>query len=72
MLTLAISSCDENTVMMGNSLTDQSDKFTIVTDTFAVGTRSSLLCLLTLSMSLHVLSSPTLFSHAVPTVIWGV
>ena len=40
MLTLAISSCDEDTVMMGNSLTDQSDKFTIVTDTFSVGTRS--------------------------------
>ena len=40
MFALAISSCDEDTVTMGNSLTAQADKFTIVTDTFNVGTRS--------------------------------
>jgi len=40
MLTLAISSCDEDTMTMGNSLTGEADKFTIFTDTFDVGTRS--------------------------------
>ena len=48
MLTLAISSCDETTTTMGNSLTRSIDKFTIVSDTFDVETRSimadSILC----------------------------
>jgi hypothetical protein len=40
MLTLAISSCDEDTATMGYSLTGEADRFTILTDTFAVSTRS--------------------------------
>ena len=40
MMTVAISSCDEDTTTMGNSLTDVIDQFTIVTDTFNVSTRS--------------------------------
>ena len=45
MLTLAISSCDEDTVDMGTSVTSSVDQFAVLADTF---------------------------SHAVPTVIWGV
>jgi hypothetical protein len=40
MLTVAISSCDEDTNNLGNSLTNPLDKFTITTDTFDVSTRS--------------------------------
>jgi len=40
MMTVAISSCDEDTTTMGNSLTNSVDKFAIVTDTFEVSTRS--------------------------------
>jgi hypothetical protein len=40
MLTFAISSCDESTTIMGNSLTDDVDQFTIATDTFVVATHS--------------------------------
>ena len=40
MMTIAISSCDENTTDMGASLTSTVDKFTIVADTFDVSTRS--------------------------------
>ena len=40
MATLAISSCDEETTTMGNSLTDPVDRFTVVPDTFPVATRS--------------------------------
>jgi len=37
---VAISSCDEDTGSLGNSLTSSVDKFTIMTDTFDVTTRS--------------------------------
>lgn len=40
MMTIAISSCDETTSYMGNSLTSAIDKFSIGTDTFNVYTRS--------------------------------
>ena len=40
MLTLAISSCDEDTVDMGTSLTSSVDQFTVLADTFDVSTRS--------------------------------
>ncbi len=40
MLTIAISSCDEDTDNLGTSLTNSVDKFTISTDTFPVSTRS--------------------------------
>lgn len=40
MLAVAISSCDEDTNNLGNSLTNPLDKFTITTDTFDVSTRS--------------------------------
>lgn len=48
MLALAISSCDEDTSNMGNTLTGTVDRFVIATDTFDVTTRSikadSVLC----------------------------
>ena len=37
---IAISSCDEDTASMGNTLTSDVDKFTFVADTFDVSTRS--------------------------------
>ncbi len=40
MLTLAISSCDEDTISMGTSLTNLSDQFTVTSDTFNITTRS--------------------------------
>ena len=40
MLTIAISSCDENTSTMGYSLTSDADRFSLVPDTFLVSTRS--------------------------------
>lgn len=40
MLTIAISSCDENTNTMGYSLTSDADRFSLVPDTFLVSTRS--------------------------------
>ena len=40
MAAIAITSCDEETKLMGNSLTENIDKFNIVTDTFDVATRS--------------------------------
>ena len=40
MMTIAISSCDETTSYMGNSLTSAIDKFSISTDTFNVYTHS--------------------------------
>lgn len=40
MLALAISSCTEDTTTLGNSLTSEVDKFTIIPDTFDVQTRS--------------------------------
>lgn len=39
-MTLAISSCDEETTTMGNSLTDPVDRFVVIPDTFPVATRS--------------------------------
>lgn len=42
MMTIAISSCDEDTATMGYSLTSNADQFTIVSDTFNVSTRSIL------------------------------
>lgn len=40
MLTVAISSCDENTNTMGYSLTSDADRFTLIPDTFSVSTQS--------------------------------
>ena len=40
MLTIAISSCDEDTNTMGYSLTSDADSFSLVPDTFLVSTRS--------------------------------
>ena len=40
MLTIAISSCDEDTVDMGTSLTSSVDQFAVLADTFDVSTRS--------------------------------
>ena len=40
LLMVAISSCDSETSIVGNSLTDNVDRFTNVTDTFDVSTRS--------------------------------
>lgn len=40
MMTIAISSCDDTTSYMGNSLTSATDQFSISTDTFNVFTRS--------------------------------
>ena len=40
MLTIAISSCDENTNTMGYSLTSDADRFSLVPDNFLVSTRS--------------------------------
>jgi len=40
MITIAISSCTEDTTMVGNTLVSSSDQFTIVSDTFDVSTRS--------------------------------
>ena len=40
MLTIAISSCDEDTNTMGYSLTSDADRFSLVPDTFLVSTRS--------------------------------
>lgn len=40
--TVAISSCDEDTNLVGNTLTSSVDQFTIVTDTFNITTRSVL------------------------------
>lgn len=40
MITIAISSCTEDTSMLGNTLVSESDQFTIVSDTFDVSTRS--------------------------------
>ena len=40
MLTLAISSCDEDTLDMGTSLTSSVDQFAVLADTFDVSTRS--------------------------------
>ena len=40
LLMVAISSCDSETTIVGNSLTDNVDRFTNVTDTFDVSTRS--------------------------------
>lgn len=40
MLTIAISSCDEDTTTMGYSLTGETDRFTVVSDTFNVSTCS--------------------------------
>ena len=37
---LAMTSCDDNTDTLGNSLSNEVDKFTIITDTFNVSTRS--------------------------------
>ena len=39
-LTIAISSCDENTNTMGYSLTSNADRFSLVPDTFLVSTQS--------------------------------
>ena len=39
-MTVAISSCDEDTNLLGNSVTSTVDRFTIQTDTFDVSTRS--------------------------------
>ena len=40
MLTIAISSCDEDTVDMGTSLTNSVDQFAVFADTFDISTRS--------------------------------
>ena len=40
LMMFTISSCDEDTVSIGKSLTDTADLFTIETDTFDVTTRS--------------------------------
>ena len=40
MLTIAISSCDENTNTIGYSLTSDADRFRLVPDTFLVSTQS--------------------------------
>lgn len=40
MLTIAISSCDENTNTMGYSLTNEADRFSLIPDTFIVSTQS--------------------------------
>ena len=40
MLTIAISSCDENTNTLGYSLTSDADRFSLVPDTFIVSTQS--------------------------------
>jgi hypothetical protein len=40
MITIAISSCTEDTMMVGNTLVNSSDQFTIASDTFDVSTRS--------------------------------
>lgn len=40
MLALAISSCDEDTDTMGYTLTSESDRYAMATDTFLVNTRS--------------------------------
>lgn len=40
LFTVAISSCDTETTTMGNSLTIDADRFTIITDTFDVATQS--------------------------------
>ncbi len=42
MLTIAISSCDDQTDTLGNTLTTNADRFTIETDTFDVKTKSAL------------------------------
>ena len=36
---LAMTSCDDNTDTLGNSLSNEVDKFTIITDTFTDSTR---------------------------------
>ena len=40
MALVAMTSCDDNTDMVGNSLSNKVDKFAIITDTFLVNTRS--------------------------------
>ena len=40
MITIAISSCTEDTTTVGNTLVSSSDQFTIVSDTFDISTRS--------------------------------
>ena len=40
MITIAISSCTEDTSMVGNTLVSSSDQFTIVSDTFDVSTQT--------------------------------
>ncbi len=40
MMTIAIFSCSEDTTTLGNTLTDEVDKFVLTTDTFNVSTRS--------------------------------
>ena len=40
MMTIAISSCDEDTTTLGYSLTSETDQFTAICDTFEVTTRS--------------------------------
>ena len=37
---VAMTSCDDNTDTLGNSLSNEVDKFTIITDTFLVSSRS--------------------------------
>ena len=39
-LTIAISSCDDETMTTGHTLTASVDQFSIATDTFAVNTQS--------------------------------
>ena len=39
MALVAMTSCDDNTDMVGNSLSNKVDKFAIITDTFLVNTR---------------------------------
>ena len=41
-LTIAISSCDENTNTMGYSLTSDADRFSLVPDTFQIGSMQSI------------------------------
>ena len=40
LLTVAISSCDNETLTLGDSLTDSIDKFTVVSQSFTVDTKS--------------------------------
>ena len=40
MITIAISSCTEDTMTLGNTLVNSADQFVITSDTFDVSTRS--------------------------------